>query len=332
MPRAVTLLLALSLAACSAHPGPSTPVRAGEKREEKENLTPAEKAFGRALDAALARRSWNELRIDSDCQDEGERLRTVRLYGTGVGVWNHERQFSVPRERLLDLLAEIDRAGFARLGEPSDEEDKEEEGEEEGVMMSCRVQVVLDGTEKQAERMPEENQESAAIEALAERILALGESLGRSGAAATSLEDGLEKLARGELAPEVLSLHLLRQPEGSHPGESGWMLRVEGGDARLSRISPGTGWTPPQRIHLSAAEVADLARTLAAARPDDLPVNLYSSWYEDLRIEVLSHVKSIQARQFARMTPETQGEKQERFDRLNEALEALAARFPPGSP
>lgn len=37
---------------------------------------------------------------------------------------------------------------------------------------------------------------------------------------------------------------------------------------------------------------------------------------------------SLAARQFARMTPETQGEKQERFDRLDKALEALAARFP----
>jgi hypothetical protein len=300
-----------------------------ESREEKESLTPADEAFDRALDAALARRSWNELRIDSECRDEGEALRTIRLYGTGVGIWNHERQFAVPQKRLLDLLKEIDRARFSRIPGPSAEE---EEGEEEGIEMPCRVQIVLDGTEKQAERREEkegEEEEAAELEPLAERILAVGESFGRAGVAVASLDEGLEKLARGELAPEVLTLHLLRQPEG---GESGWMLRVEGGDARLSRISPETGWTRPQRIHLSAAEVADLARTLAAARPNDLPVNLYSSSYQDLRIEVLGHAKSIQARQFAKMTPETQGEKQERFDRLGKVLEALAARFQPGAP
>jgi hypothetical protein len=304
--------------------------REEERREERRRLTPADKAFARALDAALDHRSWKELRIDAECQHEGERWRTIRLYGSGVAIWNHGRQFTVPRERLLDLLAQIDRAGFARIAEPPVEE--EEEGEGEGLEMSCGMLVVLDGTEKRAQVLEEEDEESEELESLVERVLAVGESLGASGAAAASLEEGLEKIARGELPPEVLSLHLLRQPEGSHPGESGWMLRVEGGDARLSRISPGTGWTLPQRIHLSPAEVADLARTLADARPDDLPVNLYSSWYEDLRIEVLGHAKSIQARQFARMTPETQGEKQERFDRLGKALEALAARFQPGAP
>jgi hypothetical protein len=160
----------------------------------------------------------------------------------------------------------------------------------------------------------------------------MGEKLGPAGATVASLEEGLDKIARGELAPELLTLQLLRRPEDAHASEGGWMLRIEGGEARLSRISDA-GWSAPRRLRLSAAEVADLARALAAAHPGDLPANLYSTWYQDLQIDVLNRTKSIQARQFARMTPETHGEKQQRFDRLVSALEALEARFQsaPGS-
>ena len=324
MLKTVTALLVISLAACSARPDPSTPGRAGESlEEERESRTPADKAFERALDAAQSRGSWNDLRIDSDCQDSTQLPRSIRLYGTGVGIWNGRRQFAVSRESLLGLLAELDRARYSRMRESAEED--EGEGEEE-MEMTCRVQIALDGTEKQAQ-VTLEGDRPPALKVLADRILAVGEEPGPSGSAAESLEDGLGKVARGELAPEVLTVQLLRQPENPRSGESGWMLRVEGAEARLSQISPDTGWSQPRRVRLSAAEVADLARTIAAARPWDLPGNLYSPWYQNLEMGVLSRTKSIQARQFARMTPETHGEKQQRFDRLVAVLEALQTRI-----
>lgn len=323
--RTVTALLVLSLAACAARPAPTTPVRAGEHLEE-ESRTPAGEAFERALDAALKRGTWSDLWIDSDCQDKTNLPRSIRLYGNGVGIWDGRRQFAVSRESLLGLLSELDRARFSRMRESVEED--EGEGEEE-MEMTCRVQVALDGTEKQAQVILEGDRPPA-LKILADRILAVGEEPGPSGSAAESLEDGLGKVARGELAPEVLTVQLLRQPENLRSGETGWMLRVEGAEARLSQISPDTGWSQPRRIRLSAAEVADLANALAAARPADLPGNLYSPWYQSLEIGVLSRTKSIQARQFARMTAETHGEKQERFDRLVAVLEALEARV--GSP
>jgi hypothetical protein len=194
--------------------------------------------------------------------------------------------------------------------------------------LTCRVHVLLDGTEKQAQQIAEEG-ESSVLKALADRILAAGEGPGPSGVTVGSLQEGLEGVAGGALAPELLTLQLLRQPENLNAGDGGWMLRVEGGEARLSLVS-NAGWTMPRRLRLTAAEVADLARAIAAARPADLPGNLYSSSYQDLQIGVLNRTKSVQARQFAKMTPETHGEKQERFDRLVAVLEALQARV--GSP
>jgi hypothetical protein len=66
-----------------------------------------------------------------------------------------------------------------------------------------------------------------------------------------------------------------------------------------------------------------LAGDLAAAAPDDLPANLWARDYTDLTLRVLDHRRSLQARQFAGMTPTSKGEAQSRFDRIVAALENL---------
>jgi hypothetical protein len=318
-PAAVVALLFL-LTACSGAPRPEA-VRAGAGAEPSED--PAVDPLSRALDAALARGTWEDLRIDAECQDEHFRLQSVKLFGTGVGIWNGERQFAVSRERLLGALEALRRAGFGSMRESHGGRD---DPGKMGLELICRVRVALDGVEKQSYQLSKGRQ-STELRELAERILAMGADLGPSGVAASSLEDGLDKVARGELAPEALTLQLQRQAEDPRSTETGWILRVEDGKARLSFSSPETGWTDPQWARLSREELAGLARDLLAARPEDLPVNLYSSWYQDLEIRVLSHRRTLQARRFAGLTPETHGEKQERFDRLVTVLEDLEKRL-----
>jgi hypothetical protein len=320
--RNAATVLVITMASCSGQPGPSAPAQPGERVEEAAVQDAAGEAFADALEEALVRRSWQDLRLDSECQDDSGRLRSARLFGTGVGIWNHERQFAVSRERLLGLLEELHRAGFGKMPETFGGDDEPDMRLE----MICRVEVVLDGAEKQSYQLSR-GERSPKLKALADRILAEGEGLGPSGLAAASLEDGLGRLARGELAPEVLTLQLQRQPEDPRSKEGGWILRIEGSEARLSMVSPDTGWGEPRRIRLSSSESADLARALAAARPEDLPANLYSSWYEDLEIQVLNRRKSLQARRFANLTPETHGEKQARFEQLVAVLEALQERL-----
>lgn len=317
--RTILCLLLLCLgAACARAPRPETAASPGP-----EPAGGSADPLSRALDSALARGSWEYLRIDAECQDEAGLLRSVTLFGTGAGVWNGERQFAVPRERLLGALEALRRAGFGSMRESHGGRD---DPGEMGLELICRVRADLDGAEKQSYQLSKGRQ-SAELRELAERILAVGEELGPSGTAASSLEDGLGKLVRGELAPEALTLQLQRQPEDPRSTEGGWILRVEGGRAQISRTSPETGWTEPRRVRLSPEEVAGLARALLEARPDDLPANLYSSWYQDLEIRVLNRRKSLQARGFANLTPETHGERQERFDRLVTALEELERRM-----
>ncbi len=318
---AAALVLLLLLTACSGSPRPEASVRAGAGAEPSED--PAGDPLSRTLDAALARGTWEDLRVDAECQDEDFRLQAVKLFGTGVGIWNDERQFAVPRERLLGVLEALRRAGFGSMRESHGGRD---DAGKMGLELICRVRVVLDGVEKQSYQLAKGRQ-SAELRELAEQILAVGEDLGPSGVAAASLEEGLDKVARGELAPEALTLQLQRQAEDPRSPEGGWILRIEDGKAQLTFSSPETGWTDPRRVRLSRDDLAGLARAVLEARPEDLPGNLYSSWYQDLEIRVLNHKRSLQARRFAGVTPETHGEKQERFDRLVAALEDLEKRL-----
>lgn len=312
-------LLSLSLISCSGTPRPEASAKPGGDAEAgAQQATGAQLA--RVLDAALARKSWDDLRLHSECRDEERNFRTTKLFGTGVGIWNQERQFPVSRERLLSLLDAVRRSGFSSMPE-SFGGDKNSEPDWK-LQMTCRVRVTLDGVEQQAFQLSEGSQ-SAELKALAEQILAVGAELGPSGVGAGSLEDGLWKIYRGELAPEALTLQLLRQSEDPNASEGSFILRIEDGVAQVSLPSPETAWTVPRQVRLSREEAATLAGQLAATQPDDLPVNLYSTWYQDLEIRVLNQKKALQARRFANLTPETHGAKQKRFGELISAIEVL---------
>lgn len=317
------LFLAVGLSGCSSVPRP-----AGEAAPAGGTSEPAASpSISRALDAALARQGWDDLRIESECLDAAGRLRFATLHGSGVGIWNRDHQFTVPRERLLALLEELDRAGFGALREIHGGKDDPAPAAPArwAPRMTCRVFLALDGVEKQSYQLAEGRQ-SAELKALAEKVLAVAEELGPGGVTAASLEDGFAKIARGELAPEALQLQLQRQPENPRAAEEGWMLRVRGDEAEVSRFTQAEGWSEPRIFQLSRAEIAGLGRRLAEAGLEEMPANLHAPAFYDFEVEVLNHKRSLQARGFTGVTPETHGEKQKRFDQLLAALEDLRKR------
>jgi len=324
------LSILATLAACSVAPGPQAMTRSGVPDDPSPPSEPKRPAdpLTLALAAALERGEWRDLRIESECQDDTAQLRSVTLFGSGVGIWHRERQFTVAREPLLDLLRELSRIGFGALPESfggSSDPDDAAPAEGFGLRLICRVRVVLDGIDKQSYQLSEGRQ-SPVLKSMAEKILALGEVLGPKGIGAESLSDGLEKLARGELAPETLTLQLQRQPEDPRSDEQGWILRLEHGAARLTFSSRATGWSEPHQTPLTREEFAALAARLAELHPEDLPVNLYSTWYQDLEIRVLNRKVTLQARRFAGLEPQTHGEKQDRFDAMIAEIDAVRSR------
>lgn len=321
------LCLLLALTACAGAPRPETPARPGAGEEPAAGST-AENPITRALDAALERGSWEDLRIQAECQDDMSRLHSVALFGSGVGIWDQKRQFQVPRERLLELLEELRRAGFAAM--PETHGGPKDPGTSRpgawATEMICRVRLHLDGVEKQSFQLSKGRQD-AALRELAQKVLAVGEELGPAGVSVASLEDGLARLAGGELAPETFILQLQRQPENPNSPEGGWILRIEEGQAQISYHTLADGWSEPRRVPLSREEIASLANALAAADVEDLPVNLYSAHYHDFEVRVLDQKRTLQARRFANVTPDTHGDKQKRFDQLIATLEALEERL-----
>jgi hypothetical protein len=310
----IAMVLTLALSGCSGAPRPAAGAesRAGATGKSEDGAGGLERALGEALN----RRDWNDLRIDTECRTE-EGLRSATVFGSGVGIWNRERQLVLPRESVLALLRELAASGFPRMPETY--------GEGEGeVELICRIRLDLDGASKQVHQLAEGPQ-SPALKRLTGRILEAAEKAGRSGPGASSLTDGLEKIARGELAPELLMVYVVRQSEA--PGAvAGWELGLEGSKASLLRY-PLAEDAQPATLHLEAGQIADLAADLAAARLEELPVNLWAPEYTDLTVTVLNRKRSFQARQFAGMTPTTHGEAQQRFERLWEALDALNRRL-----
>jgi hypothetical protein len=114
--------------------------------------------------------------------------------------------------------------------------------------------------------------------------------------------------------------------EKAEKNKDRWILRLEGRSATARRILGGKKPEATRRLVLSESDFRELVNLLAAEPVESLPTNLYAPAYTDLRITVLSQSRSVMARRFLHMTPETHGEKQKAFDRIFEALRKVEER------
>lgn len=277
--------------------------------------------------------SWRELRVETECLQDGA-LRHVKVFESGTTIWNERRQISLGQEDLLAVLEAMLRADFPSMhqlygkGDPEMQQ-PDKPGEEAAIRVICRVVLTLDGVTKQSAQRAEGPQ-SEELRGLAHEILALAEKPGQEGVTAEDLRDGLTKVADGRLAPEALSLLLNRKDEDVEAGtrdaprDAGYLLRLEGRRLRVSPFRQPGGYGDPVETELGAAALGELATLLADERVGELPANLYAGHYIDLVVEVLNRDARVQARRFANLSPKTHGEKQERFERIEEALDALA--------
>lgn len=281
---------------------------------------------GRSLSEAVERAladGWGELQIEAECRVEG-RLPRAEVFGDGVGIWNEEKQFRVPREEVRSLLVAFRDAGFTSMPPSYGGKNDPVSPKAQPPRLTCRVRLSLDGVSGQVVQL-EGGRQSAELRRLAERILDECRAKGASGIGAVDLDDGLDKVANGVLAPEVLQVLVSQRPEGrpSGDGARGWVLRVEGRTASIVL----SGEPPPAEARLDHSEAASLARLLREGGIARLPPNLYAEELTDLVVRVLRHEKAIQARRFAGLTRTTHGEAQTRFERIVVALGDRRARW-----
>jgi hypothetical protein len=119
----------------------------------------------------------------------------------------------------------------------------------------------------------------------------------------------------------VLQLMVHRIP-GEGTGPAGWLLRLTGRSVEVQTRSK-EGYSVPYRMELTPQALNELAQLLIDNEVGGLPINLYAADYTDFDLQLLNHNKNLQARKFARVTPQTHGERQKQFDRIFAALDRL---------
>jgi hypothetical protein len=299
------------------------PISGATGAVEAGSPTPAE--LQRALADAIAHPASREaLRLDVECTRDG-RLPAVAIFGRGVAIWEHKRQFELSSQQVTTLLREVRDSNFARFPESFGESSERDAA----LKVTCSIAVDTGGARKQVVQF-EKGRQSGELRKLADRIYALCEPAARRGVEASDLEDGLAKIASGTLAPETLDVMLHRKPElnaGTPTG--GFLLRLSGRALTLRDFDAATGYAAPRAASLDPAELRRLAGELASRRPGRLPANLWTTDYTDLEISVLDQRVAVQARQFTGMTHATGGESQVDFDAVVATLEALRRRLDP---
>lgn len=271
--------------------------------------------------------SWSRLHLVVECFDKDAR-RSLEVFGSGVAVWNNQRQFRLPVSDVSHLLGLLEKADF--VGMEKQYGGRKSSGLEKpkprgATVVTCQVRLNLDGLMKGSAQLLKGDQ-SEALKALAKDILDFRQEKGEQGVTAADLREGLEKLSAGELAPDVLTLILHRKPERPSTTTEGFLFRLSGSRVTTRTFDSSEGYSETKEAELTPAEFEELARVLANADPASLPDNLWADSYTDLSIELLDKKKSIQARQFARLTPSTHGKLQLDFNSIYNSLYAIHQR------
>ncbi|MEE8583951.1 MAG: hypothetical protein V3T83_03770 [Acidobacteriota bacterium] len=291
-------------------------------------------ALQTAIEKALSDpSSRGGMRLFTEClSDSG--MRSLAVYGDGTGIWDSRLQFQLTPQHISTLLESLKQADFAAMpevyGGPEQKDVKappKNGGEKFVIRVTCRVELTLGGESKQVVQRVKGKQ-SKQFKKLADSFFQLCEPLAQKGIAASSLSDGLSKLARRELKPHSWQLMMHRKPDerSAIQGNIGFLLRIAGGTVTSRQYDPASGYTDPLKLKLTQSDLENLAKRLAELDPEGLPGNLYASDYTDLNIRLLNHRTSVQARQFSGMTAATHGQRQKNFDAIYEALYQLHLR------
>jgi hypothetical protein len=134
-----------------------------------------------------------------------------------------------------------------------------------------------------------------------------------------NMQDGLQKLAAGTLAPEALEVVFKRTTD--HPAavkeEENWLVQINGRKV-LDRVNAKDKANPrhERSLTLSEKDYHALVAMLEAGSVWKMRESLYATQYSNLRVVVLNKTRNIQARQFAEMSPTKYGEEQTTFEHI----------------
>ncbi len=254
--------------------------------------------------------------------------REATVYGRGVGILNRKTQFTIAQDKVLDALKLFAKFSFDKLktryggfGGRG--------GIRRGVPERLLGQISI--THRQTTKSVTQlggGEQSKELAGLADALMTIFEKEAKNNAVtADSLGDALKKLGNGTLMPQTCSIlvHRIIQKRPLNQSE-GYLMRIEGRTVTVQKRIPKKGYGPKSVLELSEKEFQALTTMIAKNDPSRFPPNLWAKHYTDFNVNVLQFRKSMQARQFARLTPKTLGEKQKAFDEIYAALEKLSTR------
>ncbi len=249
--------------------------------------------------------------------------RSLVVYGSGVGVWNQEKQFDLAPAEHKELLRKTVTAGLFEM--PERPRPEASVGPSPNAPVILRAVAVRVG---ELERIVSQNDRVRmlpALEALVTELFRFCEKHASEGMGASSLTDGLRKIAQKRLAPETLQLVLNIPPvaAGAEGGPANGILVVLDGGVmtRTEQAAGSAGATVA--VPATGDRLRSLLTLLADSGFESFPVNLYRARYVDLNVKVLGRGRSVQARKFAGLAPAKHPAQQEALERLIGAILAL---------
>ena len=285
------------------------------------------------LDAALEQRirgraGPGDVEIEASWQLEPGNT-SVKVWGSGVGIWQNRTQFRLTRDQVISLLKILSAAKVGAMRPPGAKSPAMAPAAEppKSPLRILGTLTVVVGSESTTLNQLTRGEQSEPLRELVLAILSFCEKAAKTGVTASSIQDGLSKLAAGTLEPETFEAVVQRRDSSKDTGAGeSWLLRMNG--LRITdRLLPRGQAPPPARtLTISRDDFLKLARLLEANDPAALPRNLYAPAYTDMSIEVLGQDRMIPARAYLGVTPETHGQQQQAFDRLYEAFRALHER------
>ena len=279
------------------------------------------------LDAALQERAAGKASLD-DFEIEtswqlSEANRSVHIWGSGVGIWEKSVQFRLSRDQVVEIIRMLLEAKVGAIPDPNA---KKPASPVKAPLQLRGALTVVAGDERFHRQQLTRGEQSETLRLLATRILEFSEKAAAGGVRASSLQDGLAKVADGTLAPQAFSAFVRRQTTASQPEGDSYLLRMEGRRVSDRMMPRGEVPPPPRELTISDADVRKLALAIKETDPASFARTTYAPTYTDVTVAVLNYDRNVPARPYLDVTAETHGDKQKAFDRMYALFRELHER------
>lgn len=270
----------------------------------------------RADEVLAGTRPMSEVRIEVVWAQPGRH--GLVIWGSGAGVWNQKTQFRLKEQELRSVLELLVARGYFEMPDkPKPHAEKPSERQPQAPQVLRAIEVRIGDLSK----LVSQNNRVLTfkpLEGLVGELFALCEGPAAAGIVAKDLDDGLAKIASGEIAVETLEIVVSEPPvpgKAPNQAEDGLIVRLREREVEKT-VQPTVGELRTVRWRLSADEIGRIASRVREAGVSSMQGNLYRSRYADVQVVVLNQRKNLQARPFAGMDPAKRAAEQAALEQI----------------